>query len=70
MDSTLEDGFIPPTRLVVLNPIVRRSIALLRGSLGPNTQQHLSVINKVKGNGWLLLCICSNDFSLTTLMQM
>ena len=24
----------------------------------------------MKGNGCLLLCICSNDFSLTTLMQM
>ena len=29
----------------------------------------LSVINKVKGNGWLLLFICSNDFSLTTLIN-
>ena len=29
----------------------------------------LSVINKMKGNGWLLLFICSNDFSLTTLIN-
>ena len=42
MNSTLNDGFIPPTQLVVLNPIVRRSNALLRGSLGPDTQ-HLSI---------------------------
>ena len=37
-DSTLNDGFISPTRLVVPNPVVRLSNALLRGSLGPNTQ--------------------------------
>ena len=37
--TTLDDGFISPTRLVVPNPIVRRYNALPRGSLGPNTQQ-------------------------------
>ena len=42
MNSTLNDGFIPPTQLVILNPIVRHSNALLRGSLGPDTQ-HLSI---------------------------
>ena len=42
MNSTLNDDFIPPTGLVVLNPIVRCSNALLRGSVGPN-KQHLSI---------------------------
>ena len=35
----MNDGLIPPRQLVVLNPIVRLSNALLRGSLGPNTQR-------------------------------
>ena len=42
MNSTLNDDFIPPTGLVVLNPIIRRSNALLRGRLGP-VKQHLSI---------------------------
>ena len=41
---------------MVLNPIVRRSNALLRGSLGPNTQQRgwtenqLQVVSKVRSD--------------------